>query len=123
MTAIPSTFRAYVAERGGDETVERGVRTFEAVNLPDGEVDVRVDWSSVNYKDALATIADGRVARISPLIPGIDIAGEVVASRDPDSQPARRSSPTATTSASPATVASASTRDSPPPTSCRCRTG
>ncbi len=86
MTAIPSTFRAYVAERGGDETVERGVRTFDAVNLPDGEVDVRVDWSSVNYKDALATIADGRVARISPLIPGIDIAGEVVASRDPEFQ-------------------------------------
>jgi acrylyl-CoA reductase (NADPH) len=43
---------------------------------------VRVDWSSVNYKDALATIAEGKVARISPLIPGIDLAGEVIASAD-----------------------------------------
>lgn len=39
-------------------------------------------WSSVNYKDGLATRADGKVARISPLIPGIDLAGEVVASSD-----------------------------------------
>ena len=36
---------------------------------------VHVAWSSVNYKDALATIARGQVARISPLIPGIDLAG------------------------------------------------
>jgi putative YhdH/YhfP family quinone oxidoreductase len=42
-------------------------------------VTVRVDWSSVNYKDALATIPKGQVARISPLVPGIDHAGEVVA--------------------------------------------
>ncbi len=43
---------------------------------------MRVDWSGVNYKDALATIPDGRVARISPLVPGIDIVGTVVASED-----------------------------------------
>ena len=48
-----------------------------------GEVEVRVEWSSVNYKDGLATRADGKVARISPLIPGIDLAGEVIASEDP----------------------------------------
>ena len=44
---------------------------------------VRVDWSSINYKDALATIPKGQVARISPLVPGVDLAGEVVASDDP----------------------------------------
>ena len=38
---------------------------------------IRVAWSSVNYKDALATIAKGQVARISPLVPGIDLAGVV----------------------------------------------
>src|SRR4051794_35224634 len=81
MTAIPARFRAFVAEGGGD-AVERGVREFAAADLPDGEVEVRVDWSSVNYKDALATIASGKVARISPLIPGIDLAGEVVGSSD-----------------------------------------
>ena len=82
MSEIPGTFRAYVAEKI-DETVVRGVRSFSADALPSGEVAVRVAWSSVNYKDALATTADGKVARISPLIPGIDLAGTVVASSDP----------------------------------------
>jgi acrylyl-CoA reductase (NADPH) len=83
MTAIPSTFRAFVAERHDDGRVDRGVREFAASDLPAGEVEVRIDWSSVNYKDGLATIPDGKVARINPIIPGIDLAGEVVASDDP----------------------------------------
>ena len=87
MSAIPDKFRAFVAEQRDDHTVQRGVRSFDAADLPDGELDVRVDWSSVNYKDALATITDGKVARINPLIPGIDLAGEVVASRDPAFSP------------------------------------
>ncbi len=82
MSAIPATFRAYVAEKVGDE-VERGVREFRETDLPDGEIEIRVQWSSVNFKDGLATRADGKVARISPLIPGIDLAGQVVASSDP----------------------------------------
>lgn len=82
MREIPATFRAFVATRL-DDRVERGVREFAADDLPAGAVDIRIDWSSVNYKDGLATIADGKVARISPLIPGIDLAGEVVASDDP----------------------------------------
>lgn len=82
VSAIPRRFRAYVAEKV-DDRVERGVREFAAADLPPGEVDIRVAWSSVNYKDGLATRIDGKVARISPLIPGIDLAGEVVASRDP----------------------------------------
>ena len=83
MTAIPASFRAFVAERQDDGTVTRGVRAFAAEDLPDGDVEVRIAWSSVNYKDALATIADGKVARINPIIPGIDLAGEVVSSADP----------------------------------------
>jgi acrylyl-CoA reductase (NADPH) len=83
MPPIPTTFGAYVAEKL-DDRVERGVRSFAADDLPPGEVAVRIDWSSVNYKDALATTADGKVARISPLIPGIDLAGEVIASEDPE---------------------------------------
>jgi acrylyl-CoA reductase (NADPH) len=82
MSAIPTTFRAFVAEQVG-ATVNRGVRPFAEADLPPGEVEVRVLWSSVNYKDGLATIARGKVARINPLIAGIDLAGEVVASADP----------------------------------------
>jgi putative YhdH/YhfP family quinone oxidoreductase len=81
MTAIPARFRAYVAEKV-DDRVDRGVREFVEADLPAGEVEIRVAWSSVNYKDGLATRIDGKVARISPLIPGIDLAGEVVWSSD-----------------------------------------
>ena len=111
MSAIPSSFRAYVAQRveGSDPPLlDRGVREFAATDLPPGEVEIRVDWSSVNYKDGLATRIDGKVARISPIIPGIDLAGEVVASDDPAVVVGGRSSRTAMTSASRGTVASAS---------------
>ena len=68
--------RAFVAEQRDGE-VRRGLRELGADELGDGDVLVRVEWSSVNYKDALATIPKGRVARISPLVPGIDLAGTV----------------------------------------------
>ena len=65
--------RAFVAEKQ-DDAVSRGLR--EDFPEPDADgVLVTVAWSSVNYKDALATIEKGQVARISPLIPGIDLAG------------------------------------------------
>jgi acrylyl-CoA reductase (NADPH) len=77
MADLPQEIRAFVAEQG-DDGVDRGLRTVSAGDLGDGDVVVRVDCSSVNYKDALATIPKGQVARISPLIPGIDLAGTVV---------------------------------------------
>ena len=85
-SAIPEQFRAFVAERVAEAdppSLRRGVRTVDRDMLPEGKVEVRVGWSSVNYKDGLATRIDGKVARISPLIPGIDLAGEVIASTDP----------------------------------------
>src|SRR3954465_9171404 len=67
--------RAFVAEKT-DDGVTRGVRDdFEIGERGEGDGLVKVAWSSVNYKDALATIEKGQVARISPLIPGIDLAG------------------------------------------------
>jgi acrylyl-CoA reductase (NADPH) len=79
MPAIPEQFKAFVAVKADDE-VRRGVRQLGRGDLPDGDVTIRVAWSSVNYKDGLATIPKGQVARISPLVPGIDMAGTVVAS-------------------------------------------
>lgn len=75
-------FQALVAEQR-DGSVDREVRTLDSQDLHSGEVTIRVRYSSVNYKDALATIPKGRVARTSPLVPGIDLAGEVVASESP----------------------------------------
>jgi acrylyl-CoA reductase (NADPH) len=84
VTALPTSFRAFVVERMPDgAAVNRSLRDLAASDLPDGDVTIRVEWSGVNYKDGLASVADGKVARISPLIPGIDLAGTVVASGDP----------------------------------------
>ena len=46
--------------------------------LGDGDVLVKVEWSCINYKDGLASSEKGRVARIDPLIPGVDLAGTIV---------------------------------------------
>jgi acrylyl-CoA reductase (NADPH) len=77
MSQLPDTFPAFVAERDGDD-VTRGLRELPPADLGEGDVTIRVAYSSVNYKDALATISDGKVARISPLVPGVDLAGTVV---------------------------------------------
>ncbi|MDR1999593.1 MAG: acryloyl-CoA reductase [Frankiaceae bacterium] len=78
MTAsIPATFPALAVEHGESSSV-REVRDWTADQLGDGDVLIAVSWSGVNYKDALAGSAAGKVARISPLIPGIDLAGRVV---------------------------------------------
>ena len=76
---VPDEFPAFLATKR-DDAVDRGPATLAAADLPEGEVTIRVDWSSINYKDALATIPKGQVAQISPLVPGVDLAGEVVAS-------------------------------------------
>ncbi len=81
--SIPASFPAYVAEQV-DGDVVRSLTTLAPADLGEGDVTVRVEWSSVNYKDALAVIPKGGVARISPLVPGVDLAGEVVASDSPD---------------------------------------
>jgi acrylyl-CoA reductase (NADPH) len=82
MSNVPATFRAFVVDKPPDGAFSRGVRDLEPHDLPPGEVTVRVAWSSVNFKDGLAAREDGRVARAYPLVPGIDLAGTVVASED-----------------------------------------
>jgi acrylyl-CoA reductase (NADPH) len=86
VTALPDPFRAYVVNRVG-ERFERGLRTLTPDDLPDGDVDIRVDWSSVNFKDGLAVTPDGKVARAYPLVPGIDLAGTVTRSTHPSFRP------------------------------------
>jgi putative YhdH/YhfP family quinone oxidoreductase len=50
--------------------------------LPDDDVLIRVDYSDINYKDGLAAIPDGKIVKKYPFIPGIDLAGRVIASQD-----------------------------------------
>jgi acrylyl-CoA reductase (NADPH) len=80
------TFSAYVVDRTADGFTA-GFRTLELDDLDDGDVLVRVRYSSVNYKDGLANTPDGRVVRRYPCVPGIDLAGVVEASQHPDIRP------------------------------------
>jgi len=82
MPDVPASFRVYVVDRPDGGAFSRGLREMAPADLPAGEVTVRVEWSGVNFKDGLAASEDGRVARGYPLIPGIDLAGSVVASDD-----------------------------------------
>ena len=68
------SFRAFRATTDGD-SVDRGVVTMTAADLPADGALVEVHWSSVNFKDGLASTPSGKVARISPMVPGIDLAG------------------------------------------------
>lgn len=61
-----------------------GLEALRLDQLTPGEVTVRVEWSAVNYKDALAVTGRGKILRHSPLVGGVDAAGRVEASGDPN---------------------------------------
>ncbi|MEE3068823.1 MAG: acryloyl-CoA reductase, partial [Actinomycetota bacterium] len=69
-----TTFRAFRADTSGD-TVDRGIVEMSTDDLADDGALIEVHWSSVNYKDGLASTPTGRVARFSPMVPGVDLAG------------------------------------------------
>ncbi|MFN8634753.1 MAG: oxidoreductase [Chloroflexota bacterium] len=75
------TFRALVVQKA-DNGVTLGIEQWTPDRLMAGDVTIRAEYSSVNYKDGLAVRADGRVVRSYPLIPGIDLAGTVESSAD-----------------------------------------
>jgi acrylyl-CoA reductase (NADPH) len=76
------TFRAFVVEKTEQGWV-RGVRDLTVDDLPEGDVLIDVERSGINYKDGLASSEKGRVARISPLVPGVDLSGTVAESSHP----------------------------------------
>ena len=58
------------------------IKQLKLTDLPNGEVLIRVHYSSVNYKDSLASIPNGNIVNTYPFVPGIDLAGVVVSSED-----------------------------------------
>lgn len=77
------SFRALrVHERDGG--VEARLEQLTLDDLSPGEVVIRVAWSGVNYKDALAVTGAGKILRRMPLVAGIDVAGTVVSSDSTD---------------------------------------
>jgi len=59
------------------------LKNLDESQLPPGDVTVRIDYSTLNYKDALAITGKGPVVRQFPMVPGIDFAGTVDESSNP----------------------------------------
>lgn len=79
---MSKSFNAFVVSKS-EAGFDAGVQQLTLDDLPAGNVTVRVQFSSVNYKDGLACLPESPVVTAYPMIPGIDIAGTVAESSDP----------------------------------------
>ena len=75
--------QALILEQSADQHTLANVREISPQQLPENNVTVAVQWSGLNYKDALAITGRGKIIRKFPMIPGIDFAGTVLESADP----------------------------------------
>ncbi|MDX1983492.1 MAG: MDR family oxidoreductase [Bryobacteraceae bacterium] len=80
------TFNAFLIRQADGQT-SAGFEQLRPEDLPAGDVLIRVVWSSLNYKDGLAVCLKPGVVRSYPMIPGIDLAGTVMASSVSEYQP------------------------------------
>lgn len=80
-------FNALVVEKDEDGKTSAAVQRISEADLPETEVTVAVEYSTVNYKDGLCIGPGGGLVRNYPHVPGIDFAGTVEASSDPRYSP------------------------------------
>ncbi|RAI33156.1 MDR family oxidoreductase [Rhodoplanes serenus] len=85
-----SSFKAIVIRKGEDGQQTVGLSDFDESELMEGDVTLRVEWSTINYKDGLAVTGKAPVVRRFPMIAGIDAAGTVETSNHPDWKPGDR---------------------------------
>ena len=77
-------FKAIWVEKVGEKGQKAAVTELEESQLPEGDVTVKVEFSTLNYKDGLAITGTSPVLRAFPMIPGIDLAGVVEESSHAD---------------------------------------
>lgn len=80
-------FKALVVDRDADGKVSASIEELEDSRLPEGDVTVAVDYSTVNYKDGLVLNGLGNLVKTYPHVPGVDFAGTVETSDNPDFKP------------------------------------
>ena len=81
------TFWAFVVEEMADGTYKRTIKKRNISDLPEGDVLIRVSYSSLNYKDALSAAGNKGVTKKYPHTPGIDAAGVIEQSGNPNFRP------------------------------------
>ncbi len=77
---LPEMFRCYLVDKDSEGRVSGRITDVPTAGLPPGDVVVRVDYSSLNYKDALGATGHAGVNKTFPNIPGVDVAGHVAES-------------------------------------------
>jgi acrylyl-CoA reductase (NADPH) len=82
--------RALMLEKNGEGVFRASVQDIDAAGLPDGDVEVAIEYSTLNYKDGLAITQKAPVVRTWPMVAGIDGAGVVTSSRHPGFRPGDR---------------------------------
>lgn len=65
-----------------DKRTLAAIEQIDESQLPEGDVLIAIDYSSLNYKDGLAITGKGKIIRNFPMVPGIDLAGKVIESQD-----------------------------------------
>ena len=74
-------FKAVIIDNQ-NEKFTRDIREIDSSHLKDGNVLIKIDYSSLNYKDAMILKDGGRIVRKFPFVPGIDFSGKVIESED-----------------------------------------
>ena len=80
LTMLPNSVKCYLVTRDDSRGVRAGIAELPLEDLPQGDVLIRVAFSSLNYKDALAARGHQGIVKRFPHVPGVDAAGTVVAS-------------------------------------------
>jgi len=86
---MKAPFRAFVVDQT-DDGFQMGIQHLEQRDLPPGDVLIQVAYAVLNFKDALVCIPNGNVAGTYPLVPGLELTGEVIGSTDPRFHPGDR---------------------------------
>ncbi len=84
--APPEQFKALVLRQDDGKTVS-AVEQLSIADLPEGDVLLSVDYSSINYKDSMAVTGTGKIVRTWPMVPGIDLTGTVLESQADNYKP------------------------------------
>jgi acrylyl-CoA reductase (NADPH) len=83
---MTTSFQALVVDQVDGKPVPT-LKQITQAELPAGDVLIAIDYSSINYKDAMALTGTGKIIRSFPMVPGIDFAGTVVESSSADYKP------------------------------------
>ena len=70
-------FNALVLNKEEDQKAIGEIQEIDISQLPEGDVLVKVDYSTINYKDSLAITSSSPIIKSFPMVPGIDFAGTV----------------------------------------------